>query len=78
MHQIEKELKEHPAGYYTREQIEHWVERLRDEYYKEYHSRNISLQMQVDALKKENDLIWQIYVEKIAEMKVEARLKEQL
>lgn len=36
------------------------------------------LKMEIDTLKEENDRIWKIYVEKVADMKVKARLGEEI
>lgn len=60
------------ASYYTADRIDAFVTQIEDR----YNSEIISLRAQVTALKKENDLIWNKYVEDLANEKLLRRISE--
>lgn len=77
IHQIESELRNCPAGYYTREQVDNLLDRLEQEYndhLDELQKMILHKDLQIDALKKENDLIWKSYVDRVAELMIKKRL----
>lgn len=43
----------------------------------ELYSRTITLKAEIDALKKENDIIWKKYIDDVAELKIQLRKAQQ-
>lgn len=71
--QLKRELSKPDAfGYYGEDQMKSLIQQLEDR----YHGENACLKAQVAALKKENDLIWNKYVEDLANEKLLRRISE--
>lgn len=70
--QLSRELASPRAISYTREQLNTFVEELESK----YTTQIMSLKLEAQALKAENDRLWKIFVEKLAEERISNRMKE--
>lgn len=74
--QIEKELESVSEERYTKSQIDSLLERLKIEYISQIRELEKMLtykDMKVDALKRESDLIWNKYINEVAELNIEIK-----
>lgn len=63
----------HKHGHqYAQEQVDRFIDSIRNR----YDSEIVGLKAEIASLKRENEMIWEKYIEDIAELRIQRRINE--